>query len=277
MKKILALLLATALGAPAFAQSTATPVVTGYLSTSACPYGQTTCFVQYGANSGGTTVTANQGTANAGGANAWPVQISQTTPGTSNGVQVNAALPAGTNVIGHVIADTGSTTAVTQATAANLNAQVQGPAAVGASPVGNPVQVAGVAQASEPALQSSTLLIDPMLDRVGKTVTSPYANRENMLRGAANTTGTGATTLLAAQGASVKTYITGLECSNTSATTNFITLNDSATSIFIVPNGGGTNIQFNVPLATAANTALTFTPSAGVTTEYCAVQGYAGY
>lgn len=33
------------------------------------------------------------------------VGIDQTTPGTTNGVQVNAALPAGTNVIGHVIND----------------------------------------------------------------------------------------------------------------------------------------------------------------------------
>lgn len=41
------------------------------------------------------------------------VGIDQTTPGTTNGVQVNAALPAGANVIGHVITDTGSTTAVT--------------------------------------------------------------------------------------------------------------------------------------------------------------------
>lgn len=41
-------------------------------------------------------------------------------------VTVNAALPAGTNVIGHVIADSGSTTAVTQATAANLNATIVG-------------------------------------------------------------------------------------------------------------------------------------------------------
>lgn len=41
-------------------------------------------------------------------------------------VKVNAALPAGTNVIGHAIIDTGSTTAVTQATASNLNATVVG-------------------------------------------------------------------------------------------------------------------------------------------------------
>lgn len=54
------------------------------------------------------------------------IKIDQTTPGTTNGVQVNAALPAGSNVIGHVIADSGSTTAVTQPTAGNLNATVVG-------------------------------------------------------------------------------------------------------------------------------------------------------
>lgn len=42
------------------------------------------------------------------------VGIDQTTPGTTNGVQVNAALPAGTNVIGHVVVDSAPTTAVTQ-------------------------------------------------------------------------------------------------------------------------------------------------------------------
>lgn len=41
------------------------------------------------------------------------VGIDQTTPGTTNLVQVGGSLPAGTAVIGHVIADTGSTTAVT--------------------------------------------------------------------------------------------------------------------------------------------------------------------
>ncbi len=49
----------------------------------------------------------------AGSAIIGKVGIDQTTPGTTNGVQINAALPAGSNVIGHIIADTGSTTAVT--------------------------------------------------------------------------------------------------------------------------------------------------------------------
>ncbi len=39
---------------------------------------------------------------------------------------ITNALPAGSNVIGHIISDTGSTTAVTQATAASLNATVVG-------------------------------------------------------------------------------------------------------------------------------------------------------
>lgn len=41
-------------------------------------------------------------------------------------VGLGTAIPSGTNVIGHVIADSGSTTAVTQATAASLNATVVG-------------------------------------------------------------------------------------------------------------------------------------------------------
>ncbi len=77
------------------------------------------------------------------------VGIDQTTPGTTNNVAIisgqngvaggtgvdgatvqrvslatNVALPAGSNVIGHVIADTGSTTAVTQATGTNLHTVV---------------------------------------------------------------------------------------------------------------------------------------------------------
>lgn len=49
-----------------------------------------------------------------------------TVTGGSLSATISAALPAGTNVIGHAIIDTGSTTAVTQATAASLNATVVG-------------------------------------------------------------------------------------------------------------------------------------------------------
>lgn len=65
---------------------------------------------------GGSAVTLQPGSAVAG-----KFGIDQTTPGTTNGVQINAALPAGSNVIGHVIADSGSTTTVTQSTGSNLH------------------------------------------------------------------------------------------------------------------------------------------------------------
>jgi hypothetical protein len=65
-----------------------------------------------------------------------------TQSGTWN-VTVNTALPAGTNVLGHVIVDTTSTTAVTQATAANLNATVVGAGTAG-TPSGGVVSVQGV-------------------------------------------------------------------------------------------------------------------------------------
>lgn len=101
------------------------------------------------------------------------VGIDQTTPGTTNAVSAtnfpstvsvntgatgassprvtvavdsatvagSASLPAGSAVIGHVIVDTTSTTAVTQATASNLNAQVVGTVAAAAADSGNPVKV----------------------------------------------------------------------------------------------------------------------------------------
>ncbi len=56
MRRLMAAILASALAlVPVFAvaQSTAAPVVTGYLSTTGCPAGQTACFVQFGGSSGG--------------------------------------------------------------------------------------------------------------------------------------------------------------------------------------------------------------------------------
>src|SRR6266571_2131651 len=46
----------------------------------------------------------------------------------------------------------GSTIAVTQATASNLNAQVVGPAASGATQSGNPVKVGGVYNSTQPTV-----------------------------------------------------------------------------------------------------------------------------
>lgn len=60
MMRRLLLFIAALLVSPGmvYAQSTAMPVVSGYLSTSGCPAGQTTCFVQYGPSSSGSNPAA---------------------------------------------------------------------------------------------------------------------------------------------------------------------------------------------------------------------------
>lgn len=125
---LLGLLMWLAMVAAARAQVTAPDQVVGGVYRSALPTysDQQRSVFQTDAN-GRLIVSGAGGTwvLGAGTAIIGKVGIDQTTPGTTNGVQVNAALPAGANVIGHVIVDTTSTTAVTQATAANLNATVQ--------------------------------------------------------------------------------------------------------------------------------------------------------
>jgi len=58
-------------------------------------------------------------------------------------VKVNVALPAGTNVIGHVIVDSGTITTVSAVTAITNAVTVVGDAASGAAVAGNPVLVGG--------------------------------------------------------------------------------------------------------------------------------------
>jgi len=136
---------------------------------------------------------------------------------------------------------------------------------------------------TEPTKVTSGNTADDFRDLVGKEVTSPYANRENYVRGSASKTDTSAGTILAASGsASLKEYVTDVECGRTDAGTTaiYVTLNDGASTILVLPNnggGGGNNSHFLVPLVVAANTALTFTASSGVSTVYCSAQGYYGY
>ena len=62
------------------------------------------------------------------------------------------------------------------------------------------------------------------------TVTANLLTASNAvanLRGSGNTTGTGATTIIAAQGASTKINVKGVQCKNSGATSTVVTLNDS--------------------------------------------------
>lgn len=96
----------------------------------------------------------------AGSAIIGKVGIDQTTPGTTNGVQINAAIPAGANVIGHVIADSGSTTAVTGNVATTV--------ADGAN-----VTIGGKADAKNAATDATAISIMSVLKQISASVQAP--------------------------------------------------------------------------------------------------------
>lgn len=97
-------------------------------------------------------------------------------------VQLGAQLPSGTNVIGHVIADSGSTTAVTQPTAASLNATIVGTgtfavqaAATLAAETTKVIGVTRTADGSGNLLTSTTNALDVNI-KSGNLTTLPVTN-----------------------------------------------------------------------------------------------------
>ncbi len=142
-----------------------------------------------------------------------------------------------------------------------------------------------LARSSEPTAAANNTTVAAMADLTGKIVTSPYANRENMLRCAvtiANSSAATACTGMGPQGASLKIYITDLTCTRNDTATTAIsfTLNDSATTVIDLPNnggGGGFSHTYNTPLVIGANTTATIQLSALINTTHCSATGFTGY
>jgi len=124
-------------------------------------------------------------------------------------------------------------------------------------------------------------LVGCVADLVGKIITSPHANKENFLTGstAAIATATN-TSVIAAQAAGIKIYMTGFSCANTGATASLIQFTSgSGGSVIwttINPAGSGTNGVIDPPVATAAATALFVTTASASTNQLCSVTGYKG-
>lgn len=148
----------------------------------------------------------------------------------------------------------------------------------------------GNANSSEPSKATTTYWMGLFTDLVGKLVNSPYANRENYVRGSVSLTSTGTNlALIGAQGAGVKIYLTDLQCFRNDAGTTALTvstndvLNTGTNSIWVIPDngGGGGMIRHGggVPLVFAANTTayVDVLSSSAVTNSYCNAQGYTGY
>jgi hypothetical protein len=166
----------------------------------------------------------------------------------TNGLDVDVtrlpSLPAGSNAIGTV-------------TAANTAGNV----AHGDADSGNPVKLGARARSTDIAAVSSDDRADLIADLSGRLIVNPYAIPENSLAGAtAAITGTSDTAVIAAQGSSVRIYVTQLLVTNAHATVGTVVeIKDGSTVIhrgFAAPGGGGFSLTFPKPLRLTANAAL---------------------
>lgn len=165
------------------------------------------------------------------------------------------------------------------------NSVVVGPNASGVAQSGAPLPGGGTGFSAWPTAVTNTGAIAADFDLIGREIIVPYAPYQLMLRGTVTATTTGAATIIAAQGAAIKIYVTGVQCFRTDAGTAAITvtLNDTETTgsgtIIGLANsggGGGNNPPLATPLVVAANTALTMTMSTNTTSVVCNAQGFAG-
>jgi len=167
---------------------------------------------------------------------------------------------------------------VNQATASNLNAQIVGNIAHDGVDSGNPVKVGGVAKTSDQTAVADADRVNIVCDKVGKQVVMPYTLPENILSGTASATDDANTSIIAAQGAGVRVYVTSIIIANSSDNNDIVNIKDGATTklVFPVPAYGGAVHNLSVPLMLTANTALQFAAGTGADTIYVSAVGYKG-
>ncbi len=188
---------------------------------------------------------------------------------------ITNALPAGTNAIGKLAANSGVDIGDVDVTSAVITG---GAVAHDSADSGNPIKVGAKAIA---ALSGATLVAaadrtDNQSDLDGALIVRNNFALGDLVNGnASNTDGT-STQVLAAGAAGVKHYITDITITNMSATNIYVELKDNTTVkwTFPVPATGGVTHHFASPLAGTAATAWNFDPSAAATTVYCSVSGF---
>ncbi len=140
---------------------------------------------------------------------------------------------------------------------------------------GNGLKIAGVARIANPTAVTALDRVDAMFDKVGRQLTIVGQVRELMDDTSTTiTSSTGATTIVAAQGAGVFADLTSLIISNSAGTATLVTLSDGTKSrIFSIAATGGIVIPFARPLKhSTANTAWTLTCGTSVASIYVVAQ-----
>jgi hypothetical protein len=141
-----------------------------------------------------------------------------------------------------------------------------------------PVKIGGRAIA---ALSGATLVAasdraQAQMDLDGVLLVRPDRALGDVVSGNASNTDGSSTSIIAAGGAGVKTYLTDITITNTSASNIYVEIKDGASTkwTFPVPANGGVTHAWTTPLAGTANTAWNFDPSAATTTIICSASGF---
>lgn len=191
---------------------------------------------------------------------------------------VDAALPAGTNAIGKLAANSGvdigdvDVTSLTGGTIAHDGVDSGNPIKVGARAAALAASVTLVAVADR---------TDNVSDLDGGLITRPYCQLGDLISDVKTNTDGAATAFTGsfAATANVRNYITTLTAHNSSATAITVLIQDGSggTTIWAmtVPAGGGSNVSFAPPLRQpTVNTALAFDGSAAATTLTVCANGF---
>ena len=145
----------------------------------------------------------------------------------------------------------------------------------------NPIAVAAEARTSSKTSVTNATLVRPIATTDGRQVIRLNSIPENEWVYAAASGGIANTTdvaLVAAQGAGIKNYLTGLSVANANATASEIVIKDGASTViwrmYLAANAPIQSIKFVTPLQSSANTALNVACITTGTQTYINAQGY---
>ena len=145
----------------------------------------------------------------------------------------------------------------------------------------NPIAVGLEGRTSSKTSVTNSTLVRPISTLDGRQITRLNSIPENEWQYAAASGGITNTTdvaLVAAQGAGIKNYLTGLSVANANATASEIVIKDGASTViwrmYLAANAPIQSIKFVTPLQSTANTALNVACITTGTQTYINAQGY---
>lgn len=160
-------------------------------------------------------------------------------------------------------------------------------AASGAAVAGNPTRIGLHARSSDLTAVSNDQTVDAVGTLDGKQLLQLYALPQNFISatvpptgGTTDITNTTATTIFAAQGSGIKSYVASIVIQNANASVGgWVGILDATTTIhqvYCAPGGGGEALSLPVPLAGSANAVMSLQCQTTGMNVRASLSGYKG-